>query len=382
MAHHRKLVTIRPITNIRHLKGAQKHLEVATVHGGWKVVVRKGEWKVGEMALYFEIDSFIPSRDGRFNWEDYGAMVEYHGGMGYPVRSKMYGKEISQGLILETGRFPEVKEVLDRLSRELGPAEGMRSAQEMAWDGILGVEKWELPAETRGRVLGRAPPFFRRPGCERVQNLPELFTARYLDRRFQVTEKMDGVSMTVYRVQKGSRWHACLPALPAGSAQEDETSRVGVASRAEDLDGAGGGPFWQAARLSGLVPAKIHGLGLQNLAVQGELVGPDIRDNSLGFAPGEPHRFVVFQIYDIDAQKWLDPRRVVQLCEVYDLPHVPVVGMFRLRDFATGLEEMLAKADGVGSRGQTREGLVFKMIGSDEFAFKVISNRWLLQKGE
>lgn len=380
MAHQRKLVTIRPITELRHLKGGQKRFDIATVRGGWNVVTRKGEWEVDELALYFEIDSFIPSRDGRFSWEDHGSMVEYQGEMGYHVRSKMYGKNISQGLILDIEQFPEVQEVLQGLLKELGPAEGMRKVQEMAFEDILGVKKWEIPVEAQGQVLGQAPPFFRRPGCERVQNLPELFTAKYLNAHFQVTEKVDGVSMTVYRVEKGSRWHASLPALPEGSAQEDETSRVGVASRTEDLDEKGDSAYWQAARQAGL-PAKIHKLGPRNVAVQGELVGPTVRNNSLGFAPGEPHRFVVFQIYNIDAQRCMDPRKVVQLCEAHGLPHVPVVGRFRLREFAAGLREMLAKADGVGFRGQTREGLVFKMCG-DEFAFKVISNKWLLEQGE
>lgn len=380
MAHQRKLVTIRPITEIRHLKGGQKRFDIATVRGGWTIVVMKDEWEADELALYFEIDSFIPSRDGRFSWEDYGSMVEYQGEMGYHVRSKMYGKNISQGLILDIEQFSEVKGVLQGLLREHGPVEGMRKAQEMAFEGILGVKKWEPPVEAQGQVLGRAPPFFRRPGCERAQNLPELFTAKYLNEHFQVTEKIDGVSMTVYSVRKGSRWHASLPALPEGSTQEGETSRVGVASRTEDLDEKGDSAYWQAAKLAGL-PDKIHKLGAPNLAVQGELIGPTVRGNSLGFAPGEPHRFVVFQIYNIDAQRWMDPRKVVQLCEAHGLPHAPVVGKFRLGDFAAGLREMLARADGVGFRGQTREGLVFKMCGG-EFAFKVISNKWLLEQGE
>lgn len=380
MAHQRKLVTMRPITDLRHFKGGQKRFDVATVRGGWTVVVRRDEWKVGELVLYFEIDSFIPSRDGRFDWEDYGSMIRYQGEMGYHVRSKMYGKNISQGLILDIERFPEVKEVLQGLSKELGPIEGMRAAQEMAFEEILGVNKWEPPVEAIGQVIGQAPPFFRRPGCERVQNLPELFTARYLNEHFQITEKIDGVSMTVYRVQKGSQWHACLPTLPQGSTQESETSRVGVASRMEDLDEKADSAYWQAAKLIEL-PKKIHKLGPANLAVQGELIGPTIKSNSLGFAPDEPHQFLVFQIYNIDTQRWMDPRKVVQLCEAHNLPHVPVIGRFKLREFATGLNEILAKAEGVGFRGQTREGLVFKMCG-DEFAFKVISNKWLLENGE
>lgn len=381
-AHKRKLVTIRPITELRRLKDGHKHLDVATVRGGWTVVVEHDAWQVDESVLYFEIDSFIPAKDGRFGWEDYDSMCEYHGERGYRVNSKMFGKQISQGLILDIEMFPEVNESLQGLVKEHGEVEGMRMAQEMAFEDILGVKKWEIPAEAQGQVLGRAPPFFHRPGCARAQNLPDLFTTKYLYDDFQVTEKLDGVSMTVYRVQKGSRWHACLPTLPPGSTQEDGTARVGVASRTEDLDEKGDSSYWQAAKLIDL-PGKIHKLGPPNIAVQGELIGPTIRNNSLRFAPDEPHQFVVFQIYNIDSQRWMDPRKVLELCDAHGLPHVPIIGKFRLRDFATNLRELLAKADGVGYRGHMREGLVFKALSrSEDFAFKVISNQWLLEQGE
>ncbi|KUI60937.1 hypothetical protein VP1G_08152 [Cytospora mali] len=379
-AHKRKLVTIRPITELRHLKGALKRFDIATVRGGWTVVVTHNAWAVDELVLYFEIDSFIPSKDERFSWGDFGSMIRYEGKMGYHVRSKMYGENISQGLIMDIERFPEVREVLQGLLKEHGPVNGMRMAQDMAFEDILGVRKWELPVGTQGPVLGRAPSFFRLPGCGRAQNIPELFTAKYLNVDFQITEKIDGVSMTVYRVQKGSQWHASLPVLLEGSTQEDETARVGVASRTEDLDENRDCAYWQAAKQIDL-PPKIHKMGIPSLAVQGELIGPTIRNNSLGFAPNEPHQLIVPQIYNIDTQRCLDPRRVVQLCEAHGLPHVPVIGKVKLKEFATSVREILSKADGIGFCAQAREGLVFKVCG-DEFAFKVVSNRWLLEKGE
>lgn len=378
-SYRRKLVTIRRITKLKYLR---RRLDVATVLGGWNVVIRHDKWRVDEPVLYFEIDSFIPAKVGLFSWEDYGSMIDYKGVWGYHVRSKMFGKQISQGLIMDIERFPEVQEVLEGLLKEHGEDEGMRRAQEMAFEDLLGVTKWGPTGEVQGKILGRAPAFFHRPGCSRAQNLPELFTRRYLNIEFQVTEKIDGVSMTVYRVQKGSPWHASLPDLPQGSTQEDETARVGVASRTDDLDEKGDSVYWQAARLIDL-PSKMEKMDPPNIAVQGELIGPTVRNNSLGFGPEEPHQFVVFQIYNIDTQKWLDPRRVAHICETHGLPHVPIIGRFRLGDFATSLKELLDRADGVGYRGRTREGLVFKAFAHrEEFAFKVISNKWLLEHGE
>ena len=55
----RKLATIRKIDSIDPIEGADA-IEVATV-GGWKVVVKKGEYTVDSLAVYFEIDSWIPT---------------------------------------------------------------------------------------------------------------------------------------------------------------------------------------------------------------------------------------------------------------------------------------------------------------------------------
>ena len=54
----RKLATIRKIDELNPIEGADA-IECATV-GGWKVVVKKGEFNVGDVAVYCEIDSWIP----------------------------------------------------------------------------------------------------------------------------------------------------------------------------------------------------------------------------------------------------------------------------------------------------------------------------------
>ena len=55
----RKLATIRRIDALTPIDGADA-IECATV-GGWKVVVKKGEYTVGDLAVYCEIDSWIPT---------------------------------------------------------------------------------------------------------------------------------------------------------------------------------------------------------------------------------------------------------------------------------------------------------------------------------
>lgn len=383
-SEQRKLVTLRQITNVRRLQGRYRPYDVVTVGDGWNVVVYHDDFSVGETVVYFEIDSFIPATGGRFTWQQDNKMGEFRGEKGYHVRSQMLGKQISQGLVQNINAIPAIKTLVERLTMDFDGDRGKALAivQEKRLDEIVGVKKWEVSFESQGRVLGRVPMFFPRPACDRVQNCSGLFnSAKYRNTVFQVTEKVDGVSMTVYRVEVGSRWHQSLPPLPHGNSQENcKDARVGVASAGEDLDMCGNDTYWQAARHADIVD-RIHHIGLPNIAVQGELVGPSIKKNSLKFADDAPHEFIVFQIFDIDKQSYMNPAKVIDICKGLDLPHVPILGYYRLRDFAVDLQDLLIKADGVGSRGQTREGFVLKSM-TDEFAFKVISNKWLLEQGE
>ena len=56
----RQLATVRRIVAVDPIPGADA-IEVATV-SGWKVVIKKGEFVPGDLAVYCEIDSFLPIR--------------------------------------------------------------------------------------------------------------------------------------------------------------------------------------------------------------------------------------------------------------------------------------------------------------------------------
>lgn len=269
---------------------------------------------------------------------------------------------------------------MDKLEREHGKEKAIQMAKEMSFEEVLGVKKWEVPFEVKGQILGEVPQFFPRPACERVQNDSSIFTAKHLNTVFQVTEKLDGVSMTVYCVTPGSKWYRSLPALPEGSTQETPAARLGVASAGQDLDERGGNVYWEAAKRIGL-PGKLLAGSFGNVALQGELLGPTIKTNSLCFPKDADHQFIVFQIFHIDRQEYVNAAEVEKICANMGLPHVPVIGYMKLRDFARSLEEVLVKAEGIGVYGQEREGIVFKSM-RDGFAFKVISNKWLLGHGQ
>ena len=64
----RTLASIQRISDIQPIEGADA-IECASVLG-WKVVVKKGEYQVGDLAVYLEIDSVLPDEEQyRFLWK-------------------------------------------------------------------------------------------------------------------------------------------------------------------------------------------------------------------------------------------------------------------------------------------------------------------------
>jgi ATP-dependent RNA circularization protein (DNA/RNA ligase family) len=159
---------------------------------------------------------------------------------------------------------------------------------------------------------------------------------------------------------------------------EQGGGRIGICSRSRDFLAHDDNLFWKVA-LELDLPKKIQEIG-GDIAIQGELVGSSILGNSMGFAEGE-HAFLVFAIFDIGRQSYMSVSKTMEICERLNLAHTPVIRQCRLKEFASDLNDLIRKAEGTGMKGRTREGLVFKTMDGQK-QFKVISNEWLIQKGE
>ncbi|KAI1451669.1 RNA ligase-domain-containing protein [Annulohypoxylon moriforme] len=367
----RKLVTIRHISDVSPIVGSR--YDVVTVDG-WKVVVgRNEEFYKGQLVLYFEVDSLLP-RNHHF-WE-FCASSNHQSG--YVVTTMIISKHISQGLIFHLDKFTEISDLHSRMEKIYGAEVTEIMIRNMSFEGILGVKKWEdIEPGGTAHNLQRPPTFFPQPGCERAQNLPTLFRD-HGEEEFQITEKLDGIPMSVYVVEKSSKWYSLLSSLPEGE-QQSGTARIGICNRTQDLTESSTSLFWNTAKKQGIIE-RIGQIG-ENIVVQGELCGSDILTNTIGFEPGE-HVFFVFSIFDIDNQEDLRPEIVKDICHRLGWEHVPIVSdSIKLSTFADDIDDLLHKAEGTGVKGRTREGLIFKSTDAS-FAFKAISNLWLLEVGK
>lgn len=88
----RSLAHIERIIDIKPIDGADK-IEVATVLG-WKCVVRKGEFKVGDLAIYIEIDSIVDTTRSYFSFLKEKNKNEYR------IKTRKFKGCISQGLLI------------------------------------------------------------------------------------------------------------------------------------------------------------------------------------------------------------------------------------------------------------------------------------------
>ncbi|OTA52743.1 RNA ligase, DRB0094 family [Hypoxylon sp. EC38] len=370
----RKLVTVRRVSDVTLIEGSQH--QIVTVDG-WNIVVRGQRFQKGQLVVYIEIDSFLPCN--HYFWE-YGAYsnAQLGGEHGFLVATTMICKHLSQGLVFNLNTFQEISNMLIRMKALWGADIAEKEVMAMSFHGLLGVRKWEhVDHGDSTESFGKPPIFFPQPGCQRAQNLPVLFRDRGGD-TYQVTEKLDGIPMSIYAVNRSSRWYSALPPLP-NNVQHIGTTRIGVCSRDQDLAETSTSWFWRTAKQQRIIE-KIGQAG-QNIVVQGELCGSSIMKNTAGFAPGE-HRFYVFDIFDIDKQRYLRPDQVTNICSKLDWGHVPVLyNNIKLSAFADNIEDLLVKAEGTGLKGEMREGLVFKALDAS-FYFKAISNSWLLETGK
>jgi len=339
----RKLATIRVISRLKPIKDADL-IEVAVIDG-WEVVIKKGEFNIGDLCVYFEIDSWIPHELAPFLSKGKEPR-EYKGVKGERLKTIKLKGQISQGLALP----------IDAL--QLGTFVPELSNENNDVTELLNILKWEreIPAQLRGKMAGNFPSFIPKTDQERIQNY-----AKYLPEESQlweVTEKLDGSSMTVFRNTVNDEVH------------------MGVCSRNYELkmDDTDNAFVSTTIKLNIHEKINLHNL---NIAIQGELIGPGIQGNSYNLSETD---FYVFDIFDIDAQKYYTPERRQFICNLLNIKHVPVFANYETDDRTT-VSELLTFAEGESKLNPKtqREGLVFKNIDYTKSSFKAISNKWLLK---
>ena len=331
----RKLASVVKIVDIQPIVGADA-IMVASVKG-WKVVVKKDEYKVGDLAVYYEIDSFLPVRP-QFEFLRKSSFKRMGSSEGFRLKTIKLRGQISQGLLT-----PIPADISD-------PKEGDDLTE------ALGIVKYEppIPAQLAGKIKGTFPSFIPKTEEIRIQNFESEVGFSPVGERAYVTEKLDGTSFTCYF----------------------NNGVFGVCGRNWELSETSDNSLWRMANVLQL-KEKLTKLG-KNIALQGELIGAGINGNLYGMSD---HKLFFFTGYDIDKGRRMFFDELEWVLFGLDLQMVPVLEKygFVIPNEGNIVDYMLKYAEGksVLNMEVDREGVVVRGL-EREFSFKAISNTYLL----
>lgn len=331
----RKLASIQEIKEINPIPNADA-IEVATILG-WKVVIKKSEGhKVGDMVVYCEIDSKFPPKP------EYEFLANY----GYRVKTQKFRGQVSQGLVLPLSVLPEGNyQVGDDVTK------------------ILGVEKYEipLPMGVAGDIMGTFPGFIEKTDETRIQILGDILP-KYNGTKFYATEKVDGTSITLF----------------------NRDGDIGVCTRNNRMKDTPNSAPWNVLRKLGAIDKIAE---LNNIAIQGELIGWNIQSNKYKLKTNE-FRFYMFNAFDINTYRPLPLADMLRIAKQIGVDTVPIIDAEYVLDFDVDTLVEMSKGQSLVNPQTRREGLVFKSVEYVEdpvlgrLSFKVINPDFLIKYGD
>jgi RNA ligase (TIGR02306 family) len=344
----RELASVQKILNIEPINGVD-FIEVATILE-WKIVVRKNEFKIGELVIYFEVDSLLPELP-HFEFLRTSSWNEKE--KSFRIKTKKLRGQISQGLIIPLSVYS-----LEDL------AEGTPLTEK------LGVRKYEpfIPVELEDEAKAFTWPITKTDET-RLQTIPDVLKKLY-GKPYYISSKLDGTSSSFlywYNKEDENDFFVCGHTYCYLNKKENTfykmAEKYNIREKLEDY----------------FNKTRIH------IAIQSELVGQGIQKNKLKIAE---HEIFIFNLVNIDTRTVLSFDELKDFCYNYSLPMVPVIEEGESFPYTT-VEEMLKLAEGYYKKDgfknamekQRREGIVVRSKDST-VSFKVLSNNYLLENDE
>ena len=391
----RELAYIVKIDNIIPIEGADR-VETACV-GGWRIMVRKGQFKVGDYAIYFEIDSKVPEE------EPFMFLEQKH----FKVKTQKYfkGKVISQGLLMSIDDFENGDDTpawVDVMNKRIAEGkdvehEGLTEVLKVTYAveednkrkaGTVDKYKkmtqrhpkifkqrwarWMMKREWGKKVMffifGRKkdkkngwPVWVSKTDEERVQNMTWILEDKS---PWVATEKIDGTSTTFTLKKKkfGHDFFVCSRNVVFDKPDKKCFYETNVYTE-----------MAEKYRVEDILSDLLKEYDLDWITLQGETYGAGVQKREYGL---KGHDFVGFNLVFSNKGR-LGSVEAAEIMKKCGIPWVPIVDdHFILPDT---VEELLARATDVSAiDGGMREGLVFRSPDGQR-SFKAVSNEFLLK---
>lgn len=373
---------IRPIPNYDRVEHARTN--------GWWCVTRLNELKVGDKAVYFEVDSKVPADDERFSF-----LEAKH----YKIKTQKMCKVFSQGLLMPITLFPELADmevgtdvtdilkvtysVVEDNARKSKNGDPDAKYKSMAQRHqkifkkpiVRKIMKHKLGRKIMFLFFGRKKdkplsfpthfPFVHKTDEERCENMPWVLG---YERPLIVTEKLDGTSSTYILERKGKKKFEFY-VLSRNVRQKTPDQKC---YHDKNI-------YWDMAIKNNieqhLKEYLIANPDLKYVCIQGESVG-SVQGNPLKLNEDELYVFNFIRS-DVGRLSSIDGKEII---ESWGMKFVPILeteyyvptDMEAFKEYAT--------AKSVVNPNVLREGIVLRDPTND-FSFKNVSREYLLKHG-
>lgn len=373
---------IRPIPNYDRVEHARTN--------GWWCVTRLNELKVGDKAVYFEVDSKVPADDERFSF-----LEAKH----YKIKTQKMCKVFSQGLLMPITLFPELADmevgtdvtdilkvtysVVEDNTRKSKNGDPDAKYKSMAQRHqkifkkpiVRKIMKHKLGRKIMFLFFGKKKdkplsfpthfPFVHKTDEERCENMPWVLG---YERPLIVTEKLDGTSSTYILERKGKKKFEFY-VLSRNVRQKTPDQKC---YHDKNI-------YWDMAIKNNieqhLKEYLIANPDLKYVCIQGESVG-SVQGNPLKLKEDELYVFNFIRS-DVGRLSSIDGKDII---ESWGMKFVPILeteyyvptDMEAFKEYAT--------AKSVVNPNVLREGIVLRDPTND-FSFKNVSREYLLKHG-
>ena len=392
----RELAYVVTIDDIQPIPGKDR-VECAIV-GGWTVMVRKEQFKPGNKAIYFEIDSRVPEKEPFMFLEGKHYKIKTQGYKN-PDGSKFYSQGLLMGIEDFNGELDWINNINSTetifLTKELGvtysdPEDNKRKSNKAnpnaKYQRMMNCHP-KLAKSKFGRwcmkhifakkllylILGgdkklgeaKFPYWVSKTDEERVQN---CFThVHSIDTKWIATEKRDGTSttMTLKGRGKNQQYIVCSRNVPMTNRKDGSWYETNVYTEMADK-------YSIKNVLEDLLTEEY-----EFVTIQGETFGERIQKRDYGLKERVFEAFNVIFGYKDGTTKRLNPIEMKTLMDKYNVQTVPIIETNII--LPDTCEEILDMAGGEAAiYGGMREGIVFRSLDG-KHSFKAVDNAFLLK---
>lgn len=401
----RELVYLVTVDDIKPIPGKDR-VECAIV-GGWTIMVRKDQFKPGDIGIYFEIDSKVPEK------EPFMFLAQKH----FKIKTQKYktseGHFWSQGLLMHPDDFGWETGVKENdegnkrfcvytpigihftegesrfLTAELGVV--YAEAEDNKRKGQGSADPYKKMVQRYGKLFSHQPfrflmkkkwgrkilfvffgkgknkkntwpSYVKKTDEERVQNMPWILQDK---EPWIVTEKIDG-SSTTFTIKRGKGFKKDIFLVCSRNVVFDKPDKKCYYDTNIYTEMA------EKYHMEEVLKSLLKELPNEEwITIQGETYGDGVQKNTYDL---KGHDFAAFNLITSSKGRW-NSYDMKELLNMHNVPCVPILkGDYILPDT---IEEILNFATNKSIiNNKLREGLVFRSLDGMK-SFKAVSNEYL-----